>query len=643
MTNQKLQVAMYAVIGLGLSATLARAEVGTAQRTTIFDPMDYPTEDLAPTTGGGNGTQPRLARGDQEQPGDEMMHLAFFGDNTHGIIFSMRSGDICGATAPGIGGQTALTAGCFKPQDKIQLAAVPFHLVQSTADGSVSAVADMAGASFVTNNRGNERRNANHPIAYPIAEGRYIAVEYNYQPNNTNDTKRYMQVFDQTGKNLMAQTEIYAKDNDDCSMNQDANSTTVVSHKVVPAAAGGTTNKSVTKLIAWRGCNGNGQDDGWAHAFSVTCDSPTAATTCTYAEQFDISLCQQEERSRGFCSMGTDPDTAICSWTEGNNQPQRDGTWLAAINIADSVTGTDQQTSLLWKQQIDGRKGDGDLRTYSMRAMHMRIQAVDATGKLAPTDDIIWRSGDSHGNNNGNNGKGGTYLGNQMAIITATKEGMTYKVPLTNMQDKLLGLDGTHLGMGFAMFGTTDKITPGIMFIGGSQTGGGYDSKIRAVGFDQVAAQTPATVGSAITDLGSYSIAPYDRHLYSNYLGNNPGNQGRNFSGSVMIANPFVGQNGNKDAYLMAITTTGKGANNMMNAALKLSSFVTIVPLAQTPDQTGSGSGSSGGSGGTTGGGGGGESGSSTTLGGCSAGGAAGGGTTLFLVGLAAIRRRRRN
>ena len=623
MTNQKLKVTMYAFVGLGLMGSVASAEVGVAKQAQI---LTWSPNDLAPTT----GNPPRLQRTDQNQPGAEMSHLGFFAGNKAGIYFEMRSGDLCGTTSPGIGGQPSSVTGCVSPQDQIQLAAVPFHLVQDPADGSVSAVADIAGASFVTNNRGNERRNANHPIAYAVNNGNVMCAEYNYQPNNGNDTKRYMQCFDQTGKNVMGQTEIYAKQNDDCSMNQDANSTTVINAKSVAG-----TTKMITKWVAWRGCNGNGQDDGWMQVGNVTCDSAEAPTACTFAQQMDVSLCQQEERSRGFCSVGTDPDTAICSWTEGNDQPQHDGTWLAAVNINDSVVGGNQDASVLWKQQIDGRKGTGATRTYSMRAMHQRIMAVDGTGNLAPTDDIIWRSGDSHGNNNGNEGKGGTYYGNQMAVMTATKDGMTYKMPLTDMQNTLIGLDGTHLGMGFAMFGTTDKLTPGIVFIGGSQTGGGMGAQVRAVGYD--------TTANTLNDLGPYTIAPYDRHLYSNYLGNNPGNQGRNFSGSVMISNPFIGVGGNRDAYLMVMTTTGKASADMMNPERKLSSYITVLPMAQaTDDGTGKGSGSAGGSG-TTGSGGG-DSGGSTTLGGCSATGATGGGMTLLLVGLAAtIRRRRRS
>ena len=106
---------------------------------------------------------------------------------------------------------------------------------------------------------------------------------------------------------------------------------------------------------------------------------------------------------------------------EGNTQPQRDGAWLAAIDL----TKTGQQ-SILWKQQIDGRKDiTGVGRTYSMRAMHDRVMTVDAaTGSLVASNLIIWRSGDVKGNNNGNN-KGGEYVGNDMAVIKADKAGMS--------------------------------------------------------------------------------------------------------------------------------------------------------------------------------------------------------------------------
>jgi MYXO-CTERM domain-containing protein len=136
-------------------------------------------------------------------------------------------------------------------------------------------------------------------------------------------------------------------------------------------------------------------------------------------------------------------------------------------------------------------------------------------------------------------------------------------------------------------------------------------------------------------------IGPYDRHLYPNYLGNNPGNQGRNYSGITMIVNPFVGQNGNTDQLLAVIATTGKDEAEKYMPEKKLSAYITVVPIAQTPP-TGTGSGSGSGSGATDTGTGTGNEGNETTLGGCSTSGAEGGLATLLLIGLAGFIRRRK-
>ena len=201
-----------------------------------------------------------------------------------------------------------------------------------------------------------------------------------------------------------------------------------------------------TACVAWRGCNGNGQDDGWAQTCTVTVDNATAPTKVdVQAARGRLALPARGALARLLHHAARDPNTAICTWTEGNTQPQRDGTWMAAIDISGQPRPA--RAAILWKQQIDGRKDAADgSRTYSMRAMHDRIALPDATGKLGRTDMIVWRSGDVRGNNN-TNAKGGTYYGNNMAVIKADKAGMTYVIPLTDMSSKLLGIDGTHLGM----------------------------------------------------------------------------------------------------------------------------------------------------------------------------------------------------
>jgi MYXO-CTERM domain-containing protein len=145
-----------------------------------------------------------------------------------------------------------------------------------------------------------------------------------------------------------------------------------------------------------------------------------------------------------------------------------------------------------------------------------------------------------------------------------------------------------------------------------------------------------------------YALATHDRHLYPNYTGNNPGNQGRNHADGELIANPFVGQNGNTDAYLMVVSTSGKDASEMTDPRKKLSAFLTIMPVAQTPpaaptpqpqpqqsgtsddpttpdvdeSQT--------------------DTTSDEALGGCSTSGGSAGFLSLLLIGLAAFIRRRR-
>jgi uncharacterized protein (TIGR03382 family) len=627
MNNRKLTVAMFAAAGLLPAA--AQAEVRAPQVTKVIasSPSDF-----APITNADGTTPGRLRRTDEEQPGNEMAHLAMFADGIHGLMFSMNT-DLVDPAAPTVS---------HRANDRIQLALVPFSLVKNP-DGSVAAKADFTnlgnntattgGARFVTNNNGSEYRNANHPIAYPIANGHAICAEYNYQPNN--NTERYMQCFNEQGVTIMAQTRIYAKNNDDCSMNQDKSSTWLAK-----------TTGLKNRMIAWRGCNGNGQDDGWAQTFDITVDNETAPTKATFKQVADVSLCPREERSHGYCTTGTDSDTAICTWTEGNTQPQRDGTWMAAIDISGNTNG---QGQIYWKQQIDGRKNLPDgARTYSMRAMQDRISLPDASGNLVRTDMIVWRSGDVRGNNNGN-AKGGTYFGNNMAVIKADKTGMSYVVPMTDVSQKLLGMDGTHLGFTTALFGTTDKLVPGIVFLSGSHTGGGAGgTQARVVTWDQTA--NTFAVGE------SFAPGPYDRHLYPNYLGNNPGNQGRNYSSMEFIKNPFATGAAGEDAYLLISASTGKAENEVPSAScldcakIKLSAYITVIPVAQTPAAiTPPDSGSDSGTTPTDPNQGtqdptqpGGSTDAGTTLGGCSTAGGTSGALTFLLIGLAAFIRRRK-
>jgi MYXO-CTERM domain-containing protein len=511
----------------------------------------------------------------------------------------------------------------------MQLAMVPFTLVQDPATGAVSAQADLTTAKYVTNNIGNEYRNANYPEAFAIDGGAAICAAYNYQAEGTNDTKRYVKCFNQTGAVVMPQTLAIAKNNDDCSMRQDGEGFVRI------ASTAGKEHFAV-----YAGCNGNGRDDGWYFDINI---NKQADGTFKLVKNFDVSVEPQEERSRGKCTpSAADTNTVYCTWTAGNNQPQRNGTWLGAIDVTPGkFSGANQQNALLWKMQIGGRKQIEGRTTYSMRAMHDRILVKNATtGALEASDMIIWRSGDLQGNNN-TNGKGGTYRANQMAVMKLSRDGMTYVTPLVDMGPKLLGLDGTHLAPMGTVLGTEDALKFGLLFNAGSHTGGGYSSQVRAVSWD-------AATGFA--DAGSYGIAPHDRHLYPNYTGNNPGNQGRNHASGTLIKNPFLTAGSTtKDAYLTVWATSGKDQADMTDPRKKLSAYISVLPVAQvaatpapsqpepdpslpeptpTPEPTPEEE--------TV------EAGSDTTLGGCSTGGSSTGFATLLLLGLATLIRRRR-
>jgi uncharacterized membrane protein YgcG len=636
MINKKL--VMFAVAGVAPAVYgVVHAE---SQGAAVSAIVPAPVKDLAPVTPATSTTPARLRRTDQEQPGNEMPAFAFFtnadGTKTKGLYFAMTTELQVNGTSVGA-------------TDRIQLSATPFTLQQDATTGVVSALADMTKAKFVTKNTGNERRNANAPTALAVNNGTVIAVSYNFQQQGTNDTKKWIMAFNANGDVLLQQTEEFAKQNDDCAMQQDGEPGVAIDR-------GDTAAGHVTQLVKWYGCNGNGADDGWFGASTLTCDSATAPTSCTFAKTFDVSMEPEEERSRGNCTVtAADPSFAVCSWTAGNNQPQRKGVWLGAVSLDPSIKGANQQKALLWKMQIAGRVENNmaaatstaptGQRTYAQRAIQERIMVPNATGALEASDKLIFRYGDAVGRNNNK----GTYYTNMVSVIQVDKvqANVKFLVKPTDMTAQLPGLGGTHIGSTPAVFGP--NATPGLVFLGGSLAGGGIPSQMNMVSVD------PAT-GFAMKNLGQMSGAPHDAHLYSNYLGNNPGNQGRNHSQMSIIANPFSGQHNNNSKYLMLAATTAKtttstyagSPDTMSNPAIKLTALMTVMPLGGNGggNGNGGGSGSGVGSGSGSGSGGGSDNGNGsdpgTTLGGCTVAGGSSGLATFLLIGLAGLIRRRR-
>jgi hypothetical protein len=549
-----------AVLAGGLAALAGSSlDPGRAHAQASAPPSVLMVNDADPNDLARVNNEGRLRKTDEEGT-NEMGVVKFFADGKRALYVEMRTG--------------ALPSG-ERPLHNVQDACSPLELTQA-ADGSVSLV-KRAGERFVTDNDGNENRNGNKPELMPVNGGKNMLLMFNYQPDGGSDTIRYAKVLDASCNEVpvrdasgkaQKQVVIMAKRNDDCDMHQSGEGPCDVA-----SDAGG-----ATHLTCWAGCNGNGRDDGWINDITVTCESGAdgSATSCTIKKNFDMSLAQREERSRGRCSVAdADPDTAICTWTEGNNQPQRDGTWIAAVDIsAGGEQGENADSRLLWKEQFDGRKEAGDgVRTYSVRANQARVMRARPDGSLERTDMLFMMTGDLDGRNR-NNKKGGTYRAQQFAVLEATREGLTTMIPEQDLSDLLVGIDATHLTACPAVVGAGDDLAPAISLLQGSHNGGGaQEPSVKLVGWDRTA--------NKLVDLGTRRAGgSYDRHLYSNYLGNNPGNQGRNFAGCALVKNPFAGMNGNTTAYFLVHAMTGKSPANVGNAALKPSSYVSLLPVA---------------------------------------------------------------
>jgi MYXO-CTERM domain-containing protein len=544
MNKMKLALMVGVAAQMGLSAATARAESSTAtwqaQSLKVYaaDPLDTAR------------TQNGRLRKTRYEESQEMAVVKLFADGKTGLFVQMQSGSINGT----------------QPVHRQNLACTPISLMQN-ADKTVGA-AVTGTAKFITSNTGQDYRNANHTDMYPINGGQYMLVTFNYRPQGTNQTNRYAIVVDNacnlipvqnSAGQTQKQVEIMSKNNDDCDMHQSSGAGEIVSD------ANGS-----TQLVYWAGCNGNGQDDGWVNDIQVTSVNNGAAFKI--AKNFDVDVEPQEERSRGTCTIGTDANTAICTWTAGNNQPQREGTWIGAIDLSSTgPKGENANSRLLWKKKLQDQTIYEGKRAYSVRANSVRV--LDSTG--AKTDQLIVQTSLLVGNNQ-NNRKGGSYIGIFAGVVTATKTGLTYDVPLTDITNQMLGIDATHLSESFGLVqdAAQGKMIPAITFLQGVQNGGGEapaDFKVLAVD----------TASKKFIDYGAQKAGGYyDRHLYSNYLGGNPGNQGRNFSGALMVKNPFA--TAASDVQFLTLNAmTGKDPSDLAKPEIKGSSYLSIMPMYQ--------------------------------------------------------------
>lgn len=575
MNMLKTTIFVSALAGLaGQASAQAISEIGRAEAYRISAAAE---DDRAPIRTGTDGIA-RLRMTDEEHT-NEQASVKFSADGRRALYVHMRTSKInigTGREAP--------------PVERVQCALSALELtVNPEGRLAVTRPATAQYDIWATQNNGQEYRQCHKPELVVINGGKNVALVANYQPENATNTERWvMGVYDWdmnpvTLKDGNGQTRnivsIQAKNNDNCSMHQSGSGEVGLPY----FDQGGT-----TRIASWGGCNGNGSDDGWLFATEFKCNNPGgAATECQVKKLYSVSLAQREERSRGSCTVdAADRSYTVCTWTEGNTQPQHEGTWIAAVDLSDGVANNER---VLWKDRLSYKTtlqvNGEDREYYSMRAQHMRVMAKQPDGSLAPTNEIIFQATLNRGNNVDDR-KGGRSDALEMAVIKTSRTGYTFTMPLSVINlasPMLLGTDGTHLSGAPAMFGKGDQLMPGFVQVQGSQTGGlEQDADVRTIGFDPV--------GKTMINLGQHSArAPYDRHLYSNYLGDNPGNQGRNYAGCDLVKNPFLDATGagttaaSKVQYFTACALTGK-ASDQPDSSIKPSAYLSIFPTAFSAD-----------------------------------------------------------
>jgi MYXO-CTERM domain-containing protein len=526
-------------------------------------------------------------------------------------------------------GTGQLASGASIQVGNIQGACMPISLAKSDQGVGVTLVPDTASFKYISQRQSDDNRAFHNPEVVALGNGLY-AVMANWDRDNRSNTERYMQVVDQQCNVLPLESNttvrengtsalIMAKNNDNCSGHQSGGGCDAVQNE-----------DGSWTLMCGELCNGNGRDDGWANQVKVSVSNGVARIN----KVGDVSIIDREERSRPNCEQMGDGLT-VCTGTEGNSQPQREGVWAIGVDNA--------TMQVLWKEMVAHRGEDGQgRRTYAMRIKS--IAERDISGAKTGTVYIQYQM--HRGNNNGND-KGGRDEQVMLALAKPTRDGLN----LVKNEDITSMITATQIGMTHATLfqsfgGTAADPTPTVSILAGSHNGNG----------DRPASvMSVLTAGDAISLAGATRLgAPYDTGRYSKYLGNNPNNQGRNYTECKVVTNPFAGEAGPAQGLpiLNMCMLTGKyDEATRSNPAIKTDLVAEIWSPFQAPAvDPGEAGGTPGEGSGEGGGSGGGDQGtpetpnsSSGSIGGCSvgSGSTSGGAAILLLLGLAlGIRRR---
>lgn len=445
-------------------------------------------------------------------------------DNTKLVCAMMSTGQLASLAGPNAGAQIQV--------GNIQGACMPATIVQDdTTVSGISIQPDVANFAYVSQRNSEDNRAYHHPEIQALPNGMF-AITANHQRAGANNTERYIQVVD-AACNLQTLTasgpgvqvrgsgpglpdnssvRIMAKNNDNCSGRQ----------------AGGGADSFIDANGVWNSvsaelCNGNGRDDGWYNHLQVAAGAPGQPVAITKVG--DTSFITREERSRGSCealdSTGNgQEDMAFCCGTEGNSQPQREGVWCAGIDIASG--------DLLFRERVAyrGETAEG-LRTYAMRMKMLAEKDVNG----ADTGRVLLQYQMHRGNNNTNK-KGGYDDAVMLAVAQPNRQGTNVQ-QISDLTSMVITArtEFTHATMFQTFTGSATAPQPTFAFLAGNHNANNISAKAL-----NVTLQGGKAFDSGVTNMG----APYDHQKYSKYLGNNPNNQGRDYSQCQAIANPFA-------------------------------------------------------------------------------------------------------
>ena len=74
-----------------------------------------------------------------------------------------------------------------------------------------------------------------------------------------------------------------------------------------------------------------------------------------------------------------------------------------------------------------------------------------------------------------------------MGVVQATKTGLTWVVPMTDVTNQMLGIDATHLTMAAGLIEDNGKILPAMTILQGSQNGGTGAADFKVLALDLAA------------------------------------------------------------------------------------------------------------------------------------------------------------